>query len=129
MTLLDPYARPADSLSETEKRIIVAAFAAPGLFANSGGRQVPLVVGRPVLLSANDKSDVLVVTFQCAGSPAVITGLVGSQPRLFLGSSVPVTARPIDPPLQQILLPSEQLWFLPLTIAGLAAFVVSEVTP
>lgn len=125
----DPYARPSDRLGEVEKRILAAAFAASSLVASEMGVQIPLVVGRPVLLSSNDKSDVLVVTFQCAGVPSIITGLIGSSPSLFAGSARRVVVRPIDAPQQQILLAGEQLWFVPETIVGLSAFVVCEVTP
>jgi hypothetical protein len=125
---MDPYSRPADSLSETEKRIVVAAFAAPALLVEASARAVPIVVGRPVLLSDNTKSDVLVVSIQVPTSPGLVSGLLGSGPRLSAGSAFRIEMIPSNAPFQQILLAGEQLWFLP-DFAGTSTLVVSEVTP
>jgi len=129
-TLLDPYVRPADALSESERRIFVAAFAAPALFSNEIGRVVPVVLGRPVLLCANDRSDVLVVSFQPNVSPGTASGVIGPGPRLSVDVAPRMDFDTKNPPKQQILLPKEQLWFLADALsAGVTGFVVSEVTP
>ena len=122
---VDPFARPADELTGTEGRILAAAFSFLSLSMESQGRIVPIVVGRPVLLSANDKSDVLLVYFQTQGAPSIITGLIGSNSRC----SLPVQLLWSDEPQCQMLLAGEQLWFVPLTIVGAASLNVSEVTP
>jgi len=128
--LLDPYVRSADALSESEKRILVAAFVASNVFSMSIGRVVPVTVGRPVLISKNDRSDVLIVAFQPNSPPATARGRIGKDARIFPGSSVEATFDTIRPPFQQILLPKEQLWFVADVVsAGVTGFVVSEVTP
>jgi hypothetical protein len=78
VNLLDPYVRPVDALSESEKRIIAAAFVAPNVFSMSIGRVVPVVVGRPVLISKNDRADVLIVAFQPNNTPATARGRIGN---------------------------------------------------
>ena len=124
----DPYARPSDELSEVEKRIIVAAFSASGLSVSAAARIVRLTIGVPVLLSANDKSDVLIVSFQAAAA-STITGLIGSGPQLFSGSAIRVIASSLGTPVQQLLLSKEKLYFVPQIINGTPSLNVSEVTP
>lgn len=129
-TFLDPYARPADALSESEKRIVTAAFAAPAVFPMSIGRVVPAVIGKPILISRNDRADVLIVAFQPNVSPATANGRMGGGPRIFIGNSVEVDFDTRRLPFRQILLPGEQLWFVAdFLSAGVTGFVVSEVTP
>lgn len=128
MGLLDPYARPAGELSETEKRIFVAAFAAREMSTGVLGRTVPVVAGRPVLLSDNHKADVLLVSVQTANPIVpVIIGLFGSGPQLFNETAFRADISAVELPFQQILLPKEQLWFKPLFFSG--SLVVTEVTP
>lgn len=126
---LDPFARPSDELSETEQRILAAAFAASALSALSEPRAVLIALGRPVLLSENDKSDILIVSVQCIGAVGLVTGVIGSQPEIFVGTSPVVTISSGEGPFQQILLPKERLWFVPTSIAGTTSLSVSEVTP
>lgn len=126
---LDPYARPSDELSETEQRILAAAFAASALSTSVVPRAVPIVLNRPVLLSENDKSDVLVVSVQSIGLVGLVRGLVGSQSTLFAGTAPLVTISAGSDPFQQILLPRERLWFVPTSIGGTASLSVTEVTP
>jgi hypothetical protein len=95
---------------------------------DASARAVPIVVGRPVLLSDNTKSDVLVVSVQVPTSPGLVRGLIGSGPRLAAGSAFRVTFLPSINPFQQILLAGEQLWFVP-EFAGTSFLVVSEVNP
>lgn len=122
----DPYARPLDRLSEAEKRILVAAFSASSISANSPGRSVSIPFGRSVLLSSNDKSDVLVVSLQTI--QFVLEGLLGSQQMLFPSSAFRVRVVQPQNPVQQILLPGEKLWFKSETF-GSTSLVISEVTP
>lgn len=125
----DPYARPSNGLSEAEKRILVAAFSASSLSANSPGRNVLVPFGRSVLLSSNDKSDVLVVSFQTAQPGGfILLGLLGSQSTLFPSSSFRIRSTQTEEPVQQILLPGEKLWFKSETV-GSTSLVISEVTP
>lgn len=124
----DPYARPLDRLSEAEKRILVAAFSASSISANSPGRSVSIPFGRSVLLSSNDKSDVLVVSLQTIQVGFVLEGLLGSQQMLFPSSAFRVRVVQPQNPVQQILLPGEKLWFKSETF-GSTSLVISEVTP
>lgn len=125
----DPYARPLDRLSEAEKRILVAAFSASSVSANSPGRNVAIPFGRSVLLSSNDKSDVLVVSLQTIQFGGfILEGLLGSQQMLFPSSAFRVRVVQAEDPVQQILLPGEKLWFKSETF-GSTSLVISEVTP
>lgn len=129
---IDPYARPAGELSEAEKRIIVAAFAAPALATSQLPRVVPIVLGVPVLVASNTKSIVLLVSIQSVGLVGQVgqaSGVIGSQPNLFAGSAPRVVIAAGNEPFQQILLAREQLWFVPDGIAGAASLSVTEVTP
>lgn len=126
---IDPYARPAGELSEAEKRIIVAAFAAPALATSQLPRVVPIVLGVPVLIASNTKSIVLLVSIQSVGLVGQASGVIGSQPNLFAGSAPRVVIAAGNEPFQQILLAREQLWFVPDGIAGAASLSVTEVTP
>lgn len=124
---MNPLSRPAHELSEEEKRILTAAFIAPNVFPGSIGRNVRLVVGRTVLLSCNDKSDVLVVSFQPNVAGAVVTGRMGGTSPVLPGVRVSIDT--LGKPKQQILLPGENLYFLVESIVGATSFIVSEVTP
>lgn len=126
---IDPYARPAGELSEAEKRIIVAAFAAPALATSQLPRVVPIVLGVPVLVASNTKSIVLLVSIQSVGLVGQASGVIGSQSNLFAGSAPRVVIAAGNEPFQQILLAREQLWFVPDGIAGAASLSVTEVTP
>lgn len=126
---IDPYARPAGELSEAEKRIIVAAFAAPALATSQLPRVVPIVLGVPVLIASNTKSIVLLVSIQSVGLVGQASGVIGSQSNLFAGSAPRVVIAAGNEPFQQILLAREQLWFVPDGIAGAASLSVTEVTP
>lgn len=126
---IDPYARPAGELSEAEKGIIVAAFAAPALATSQLPRVVPIVLGVPVLVASNTKSIVLLVSIQSVGLVGQASGVIGSQSNLFAGSAPRVVIAAGNEPFQQILLAREQLWFVPDGIAGAASLSVTEVTP
>jgi len=124
---VDPASRPAHELSDEEKRILTAAFAAPHTFSLALGRNVPLAVGRTTLLAQNDKSDVLIVSFQPNRPAAIVTGRMSGQSPVRPGVRQVIDT--LGKPKQQILLPGESLYWLTEALVGATSFVVSEVTP
>lgn len=123
----DPYARPSDALGEVERRIIVAAFAGPALYQTEIAQIITPVLNRPVLVASNDKADVLVVTMQ--PDTGAVQGLIGGQSVMSLQSAPQIVLDVSSPPLQQILLPRERLYFQTTAILGATCIIVSEVTP
>lgn len=122
----DPYFRPADRISTIEEKIIIAAFAAPGLLATEQARFVLGAVGEPMLIAQNQTSEVLLVAYQSNDFRNISGRFAGHRESLFPGISFFFTP---NPPVQ-ILLPKENLWVV-VTQANptFQGMVVVEITP
>ena len=83
----DPYFRPADRISTIEEKIIIAAFAAPGLLATEQARFVLGAVGEPMLIAQNQTSEVLLVAYQSNDFRNISGRFAGHRESLFPGIS------------------------------------------